>query len=456
MLGLDQSNAFEQIKNFIDGSDRMFTLTGGAGTGKTFLMKYIIDYCDDNNIPVIGTAPTNEAVKVIADKCDKAFNKTIYGIMGLVLKEENGQEPELNQEGNNTINNYELVIIDECSMIDDVLYKRLTRDMKLNKRYKILFVGDKCQLPPVSKGVTLDEDSAWTPNHIDEVSMSISEPDHQFELMEIHRQAIDNPIIRIATNFRTNLLEVGDHMIRESLVSPSGEVRFMKKKDEWEKLMIPYFTSDDFKLDDRHVKVLAYTNKEVDRLNAFIRPFIYGEDASEFEIGERIIAASTLVGKDEKRKGREVFKKDSDSMTIAKNERLFVEKAIKYAEPSCPELKMWKLTVRNIFGKSCIIETISRESLELFNAILGAIAHEAKTSGKAKGSWKQYYDLKNKYMTVKYAYAMTVHSAQGSTIKHVFVQESDMNKLTKNFIERNKLKYVAITRSAQDLYIYHR
>src|SRR5690606_6872894 len=72
-----------------------------------------------------------------------------------------------------------LIVIDECSMVDEALGKDL-----LSFGTKVLVLGDPGQLPPVSGGGFFTE----------------QEPDYL--LTEIHRQARDNPIIQLAMHVR--------------------------------------------------------------------------------------------------------------------------------------------------------------------------------------------------------------------------------------------------------------
>ena len=77
------------------------------------------------------------------------------------------------------ISKAKLVVIDECSMVDE----QLGRDL-LSFGTPVLVLGDPAQLPPISGGGFFTE----------------HEPDHL--LTEIHRQARDNPIIRLALDVR--------------------------------------------------------------------------------------------------------------------------------------------------------------------------------------------------------------------------------------------------------------
>jgi hypothetical protein len=115
------------------------------------------------------------------------------------------------------------------------------------------------------------------------------------------------------------------------------------------------------------------------------------------------------------------------------------------------------LDVRNVFNRVHTISVVAAESKPLYSHILKTIAGEArknKGSKEAKGLWAQYYHIQQQFAEVKYAYAMTVHCSQGSTIKHVFVNEEDMDILRWNHVERNKLKYVAFTRTSHDLVVF--
>ena len=439
VLSKDQSEAFGLIQHWLEHSkSREFTLGGYAGTGKTFLMKYVVDYCDDNNIPVVATAPTNEALKVLSEKCEHNFNKTIYGLMGLVLKEERGEAAELHQEGRNSLNDYELVIIDEASMVSDMLFDKIRKNMKLFKRYKVLYVGDPIQLPPVDKESEGDE--------LDVKSKPFTDVNDTYTLTKIQRQAEGSPTIRLVTKIRNHYLEKGDHIDREDMVTDEGTVRFVDDKEAWKNEMVEHFASDEFRLDDRHVKALAYTNAEVDELNAFIRPHIYGKDHSEYEVGERLICGKTVMDA----KGKEII--------YTTNERLYVMKAVKSFDSKNPDFKYWVLDVRNVFNKAHTINVVARESMPYYKAVLKSIADSAraaKGSKGVKGIWSMYYSLQQKFADVKYAYAMTVHCSQGSTIKHVYVNEKDLNRLRWNHVERNKLKYVAMTRTSGSLVIHH-
>ena len=75
---------------------------------------------------------------------------------------------------------------------------------------------------------------------------------------------------------------------------------------------------------------------------------------------------------------------------------------------------------------------------------------QLKTIAKElKHRWKDYYMLKDMFALVEYAYAMTVHKSQGSTMDTIFIDHKDL-VLCKNE-EMYNLIYVATTRPANKL-----
>ncbi len=152
----------------------VFYLAGYAGTGKTTLAKQI---AQDTRGEVIFCAFTGKAALVLQRKgCEGA--RTIHSLLYRPVEMANGPPTfELNERSDGE--RASLIIVDECSMVDEALGRDL-----LALGTPILVLGDPAQLPPV-KGVGY---------------FTGSDPD--FTLTEIHRQAADNPIIRMSMDIR--------------------------------------------------------------------------------------------------------------------------------------------------------------------------------------------------------------------------------------------------------------
>jgi hypothetical protein len=134
--------------------------------------------------------------------------------------------------------------------------------------------------------------------------------------------------------------------------------------------------------------------------------------------------------------------------------------------------RVWELTVVNYEEAEkdqCTktLRVVHKDDLNSFHIALAELAQEAKRKqfqtimkgGKERNmytryeAWRDYFDFKEQYSWVKYSYAMTTHKSQGSTVENVYVIERDLNRLSWNDEERNKLKYVAFTRASHVLRI---
>lgn len=80
----DQPIAFEAVREYIDTETGLCLIQGYAGTGKTFLMGDIVQYCSMKSISILVTAPTHKAVKVLKDKINHNTNySTIHAGLGM-------------------------------------------------------------------------------------------------------------------------------------------------------------------------------------------------------------------------------------------------------------------------------------------------------------------------------------------------------------------------------------
>lgn len=151
-------------------------LTGGPGTGKTTTLNAIISLYEQQGLKVLISAPTGRAAKRISDLTGYEA-KTIHRLLE-VGYENNGKLKFIHDE-NNPIN-CDVLIIDEMSMVDTLLFESLLRAMKLSCR--LIMVGDSDQLPSVGAGNILK-------NMIDSKMITV------VELKEIFRQAQKSCII---------------------------------------------------------------------------------------------------------------------------------------------------------------------------------------------------------------------------------------------------------------------
>lgn len=126
-------------------------LTGGPGTGKTTTLKAIISLYEQRGMNVMITAPTGRAAKRISDLTGYPA-KTIHRLLE-VMYDNSGQLKFKHNEQNPV--SCDVMIIDEMSMVDTLLFESLLRALKLSCR--LIMVGDSDQLPSVGAGNILKD-----------------------------------------------------------------------------------------------------------------------------------------------------------------------------------------------------------------------------------------------------------------------------------------------------------
>lgn len=130
-------------------SEGLMILTGGPGTGKTTTLKAIISVFEKKGLKVVLTAPTGRAAKRMADLTGYEA-KTIHRLLEITF--DSGNKYRFVHNENNPLA-CDVVVIDEMSMVDVLLFDSLLRALRLN--CKIIMTGDSDQLPSVGVGNVL-------------------------------------------------------------------------------------------------------------------------------------------------------------------------------------------------------------------------------------------------------------------------------------------------------------
>ena len=180
-LTTSQENVLKDILSFVNHSDdRVFILKGYAGTGKTTLMRFLIQKLEENHRDYRLLASTGRAAKVLANLSNRngstsTIHSMVYSFNGLSKEYDEKEEPVVDKDGQlflvfepSKLNETEvpetIYIIDEASMISDVITKNVTQakfgegrllkellDYDTRQNSKFIFVGDPCQLPPIEE-----------------------------------------------------------------------------------------------------------------------------------------------------------------------------------------------------------------------------------------------------------------------------------------------------------------
>ena len=498
ILNNQQQSASDTLIEYIlyNTDGKMCLLSGWAGTGKSTIINYVV-----NKVKELGykgkfgmTATTNKAVRIL-----KATNVnpilfefgTIHSFCGLVQEiQYNGNvvyKPDFASKKELKIRKIDVLIVDEASMLNKELFT-VVHDYSKKYGFKVIFVGDAAQLPPINEKIA----DPFLPSTQKSHNIKV------IELTEIMRQASDNPIIKYATDIRTNVLNnVYDKTdARLEWKSPEQLISSLKQ----------YFDTSEFTKDSNYAKVLAYRNVTVDRYNQIIRELIYKKsNLPKILVGEQLIVDKPIMTFD--------FVLNAWVMVIPTNEELEVlnvlennadyqikvnvlqqvpytfltaDEAMEYGWhkfdaitkqqienhkfhiPLTIQIAEWKEETYKFKVYKCdvacmINDVVTKRTIDIlhessekdFSALLNILKQSAlkTTDQKIRGKiWGQYYELQNHFAWTKYNYAITVHKSQGSTytncIMHKWDIETNFNKA-----EVQALKYVAATRAREKLII---
>ncbi len=162
------------IKNAFESG--VFVLTGGPGTGKTTTLNAIIELFELREANIQLAAPTGRAAKRMSELTGREA-KTIHRLLEVEWTSENKQKFSRNER--NPLE-CEVLIVDEASMIDSLLFESLLKALKIHCR--IILVGDTDQLPSVSAGNVLND-------------ILLSEKYTAVCLKKVFRQALTSTII---------------------------------------------------------------------------------------------------------------------------------------------------------------------------------------------------------------------------------------------------------------------
>ena len=415
ILTSDQEKAVKLIEEwFFHTDEKVFVLSGYAGSGKTFLIDYVVRKVLRLRAgkEAVFVAPTGKAAANLAKKGTPAG--TVHSLIYMqkdaeVERDEKGhivqerlefvKRPSIDQE-------IKLIVVDEASMINQKMFRDL-----LSFGRKCLFAGDGAQLPPVDGDCPLMENPHYT-------------------LTEIVRQAADNPIIQVATMAREGRCipygNYGDRVcvVGKNFLSKSERKRLFLKADQ----------------------IICGSNRMRASLNKELREYLGYEQEGQLPCaGEKLICTLNdwCTPLDEK----EQFFLVNGTIGRAKNIKTNV---VSYADGLArmdfqADFMEYPVNVpfdMGIFLEGKYYHRYGDKAMTLTN---GTIVHEGN-----RKQLRRYSVLREEGITrFEYAYAITCHKAQGSEFNFVIVFDESwaFNE------EKERWLYTAITRAKEKLLI---
>jgi hypothetical protein len=455
----DQVEAVNRLNDFInDPSVLEYTLSGAAGTGKTYLLKWFI-----NNLckfSVCPTAPTHKAVRVI-EKTLMKKGKTLQSLHGLRpnfdISNFDINNPQFDPRGIQRLKDYKLVIIDEASMITDDLYA-LNRERAREYNVKILYVGDPYQLPAVTK-----DNKTLLPSD----SLVFKNP-NQFTLKEIVRQEEGHPLLQLFPLIRNDVENNTSTFLeyifnnRESINDDIGYAIINNKN--FNESIPTYFNLNRLKHDLDDIRMLAYSNAAVSTNNTIIRNNILN-NPKDIIIGDDILTSYTTIVD------------EFNYPIIINSEDYYINSIRSYVDHN--GIKTFALNLQSAYDNRLtqVLQVVDHTdpSFVIYYKILGRLYENAITANSSERSkrWIEYFKYKESILSmisfklsaknrstivkkdIDYGYSITVHKSQGSTFKNVLMDLRDIvyyyknGKYTKRFDKTmvNRLIYVALSRA---------
>jgi hypothetical protein len=444
-----QIKAINALEEFLNSNKQEFILSGRAGTGKTTILNKVIS---STNVSIGGAAVSHKAKKILGKSIGKDKVRTLASMLAIKLDESTGKftpDEFAREQGKIPIKKYSIIIIDEASMISPAMYKEIM-NLK-NPKAKVIFVGDKAQLPPIGE----------------DVESPVFNIKDSAELTEITRQAKNSPILNIASKIAENteskspLLRVitKEDRVNKFDTSTNSSIVFTNNEEEALDSFVKDFKNGEG--NPNFVKIVTFNNEKhnsqqsVKNLNEKVRSKLWGKQISnQFNKGELLTAydsftADTGLDRDE------ILINNSEDYTVRDyTERKNVKGTIKVSSKKdglrtfTYEYDLVDLELNDSDGKEIyqIFPAIASSSINKFNDDLNKLWKTDKQLA---------YALKGNFVNLQYGYAITSHKAQGSTYNNVYVFEDNILGATNasSILNKNRSLYVGVSRASNKLVI---
>ena len=473
-LNDQQEKAVDSIIEFVNSSADCFILKGSAGTGKTTLVKHLLDKLSEQKHICALMAPTGRAARILNAKTSipaKTIHAHIYTLDNIQVNEDatNPDHPgyaDLNDSAHRfffPLKQEEpfsaLFIIDESSMIGDlenkgdliqfgsgkllsdlIQYARIGRyGQPSGDRVKILFIGDPTQLPPVGEGNSPALSKKYLTSEFNVVVMG-------FDLTKVMRQATGGEILNQATKLRDSILK--KQFNRFSVKGDGSEIQEISTQGAINKAV----ESIEKKVS---VALITYTNKQALTLNQSIRERLFSKEDLPMQAGDTLLV-----------------NKNSPLCDLNNGDLIKAISPDQHPEVKSIRMKGVELPVELSFrgveiayrdfngnikrGRCLLLENLlTSKDRELSAAENRALLVDFRSRHKGlKPNTKEFNaaigsDIYFNALQVKFGYALTCHKAQGGEWNTVIVDFSDTRgNNNENYF---RWSYTAITRASKNL-----
>ena len=351
-------------------------ITGGPGTGKTTIIRTIIELYEEKNKKVILAAPTGRAAKKMTEATEKEAS-TLHRLLGIGKLDDEGIYSKHSDYEGEPID-ADVIVVDELSMVDMFLMNYLLKC--IYQGTKLILVGDTDQLASVGPGSVLKD-------------LINSEVLKTVKLDKIFRQAAKSKII-----LNAHRVNSGEQFIskEDEEINDTKEDFFFIKQNITEKILQEVITLSTGRLEKfgnynffKNIQVLTPTKKG---------PL----GTRELNKALQAVLNPNIDEQPEKTSGGIIYRVGDRIMQIKNNYDITWEKKKKEA-PQEYNINGYKIPIKPEIGTG------------VFNGEIGTIL-EIDEKEKAikiqfddeKIAWYGYNELEQ----IDHSYAMTIHKAQ--------------------------------------------
>lgn len=449
-LGEEQLQALFGIANtIIDNIERKdyrspINLGGSAGTGKSLVTSFIIEWLNTEGVSTVLCAPTHKAALVLKKYASKEAS-TLHSLLALspnldIFKLDIRNLMFYSKDNKELgIPSYGVVICDEASMVNSDLYDLLvTRCADFHTQ--IIFIDDYAQLNPVKE----------------DTQSKVFTCKNQFRLTKIYRQSEESGLTDILQTLRETPVKsmVSCQGNDGSLIVESDIQEFINKAKSEFQIAIS-------NKDILHTKILAFTNERVDKYNLVMHKYLFGNDEL-FCKGEILTAYENIS----------CPKYDTD---IVNSMDYIIMDVVPCGIP-IPYYRTcdgFLVTLYDEYSNCAIMVSLITPD-ECTTELAELIDTTRQKAINAKGSarsqyWKKYYNIMESFCSTKelfydnrcirkasfkYGYAITVHRSQGSSYDNVFIDMKDILR-ARDLNMLRQLQYVGLSRTRTDAIVYY-
>jgi hypothetical protein len=481
VLTSDQEKVIHSLKEFLADPDQdVFLLKGYAGTGKTFLMKGLVQHLlVERGLGSLGlVAPTGRAAKVLTDAvlsdddemldagAAQTLHRFVYSgskLIEMTRDKEDTETPVLVMQINKDPLPVNFVcIVDEASMVSDVLSEhenfrfgsgRLLHDLFARLKVgtyegaKVIMVGDPGQLPPVGMSGTPALDAEY-------IRETYGHGSSSGMLTEVIRQKADSGVLRLATELRSALDQDQMDSFPQWQTLPSD----LKLIEEgWKEAFFKGGVSA-----IKNKVLLVHSNKRATELNAEIREQLY-PGSTDLETGDLLMVIRNNYLEPELMNGELIEVVEATDLTQKRSYRIKTKReGVTHENEVVLKFRWVKIRGREWkpgrYAEKWLLENV----LHSESAQLASEEHKAlyvdfkvrhpdlspKSLDFAKALQKDpFYNA----LQVKFGYAITVHKSQGGEWPEVFVDfDRPGGRANSQYF---RWAYTAATRSSERMYM---